>query len=310
MTRLGPERQLCLISHSTLNERDDFDELAGFVEALDASLSVHVLEDQSNADADLLDLPTLTVSTVALRRLQPRRGKVLQGRALPKSEEYRALASRGIPVPAWVRLLPGENPDLSSLGQHVVTKPDFGAQGAEVRLERAAFATWKPPRTETSLGLGGRFNPRVAQAFIHTGPWPSSYRVMTLLGTALVCLRIDASRERQPLHDQTDPRGQSIVSSGRGCTFQLSSEADVIDLAERAHAALPDAPLLGIDIVRDATSQKLYVVELNSIGYTWLFSSATGLRLQREHNLDLERQMDGRRRAAEVLCRAAREQAR
>jgi hypothetical protein len=190
-----------------------------------------------------------------------------------------------------------------------VTKPDFGARGAEVRLERAEHASWKPPRTEAALELGGRFNPRVAQQFIHTGPWPSSYRVTTLFGTALLCLRVEASHARAPLDDPRDPRGQSIVSSGRGCTFQLCRDANVLDLAQRAHAALPDAPLLGIDIVREAATRKLYVVELNSIGYTWLFSSPTGVRLQREHDLDLEGQLNGRRRAAEVLARVAREHA-
>lgn len=43
--------------------------------------------------------------------------------------------------------------------------------------------------------------------------------------------------------------GMSIVSSGKGCSFTLHQDKEVIGLAERAHSALPNIPLLGVDII-------------------------------------------------------------
>jgi len=178
-----------------------------------------------------------------------------------ESEEYRALDAIGVPVPRWARLLPGKPPQLDGFGPYLVTKPDFGARGAEVRIERRDDAKWKPPRTTLSQQFGGPWNPRVAQEFVYTGGWPRSHR-------------------------------------------------DVLSLAERAHAAVPRVPLLGVDILRDADTGELFVVELNGLGYTWDFSSPTGLSLQAQFGFNLEAQLGGRRRAAGVLARVCAEHCR
>jgi hypothetical protein len=308
---LAKLRVLSLVSQPSVNTEADFDELAEWIAEASPSTEVRSCADEPREESadSVPDLPTLTVSFAPLRHLRPRRGPLLQGRHVAKSAEYRALEALGVPVPRWQRLLPGKTPDLSALGPYVVTKPDFGARGADVRIERRDRAEWTRPRTELAARFGGRFNPRIAQDFVYTGPWPKSYRVATLFGRALFGLEIEASHERAPLLERSSFHGQSVVSSGRGCTFALCSDADVLELAERAHAAAPDVPLLGVDLVRDADSGQLFVLELNSIGYTWHFSSPSGLRLQREFGLDLAAQLDGRRRAAAVLARVCEERA-
>ena len=128
----SPERLLILVSDPAVNQAPDFEELATWISELDPATRVFVMTDPSSpALSDLPDLPTLTVSFVPLRHFRPRRGPVLQGQHVSKSAEYRALQRLGIPVPRWVRLLPGRTPDLSELGPYVVTKPDFGARGAD-----------------------------------------------------------------------------------------------------------------------------------------------------------------------------------
>ncbi|HEY4158808.1 MAG TPA: hypothetical protein VGM29_11950 [Polyangiaceae bacterium] len=299
-----PCRVLNLVTNPAVNTQADFDELADAIRSLDAQVLVQVLPDSAEADtrAGALELPTVTVSPGPLRALRPRRGPVFQGQQVAKSTEYRALEAAGIPVPRWVRLLPGRDPDLAGFDSYVVTKPDFGARGADVRIERSTVARWTPPRTELALRFGGPFNPRLAQDFVYTGPWPSSYRVMTLFGGALFALRIEASHRSAPLRERTAFQGQSVVSSGSGCSFELSDDAEVIALAERAHSAFPRVPVLGADILRDADTGSLFVVEVNSLGFTWHFSSPSGLRLQAEHGLDLPAQFDGRRKAARILA--------
>ena len=117
-------------------------------------------------------------------------------------------------------------------------------------------------------------------------------------------MRIEASREREPLLERSDFHGQSIVSSGHGCSFSLSNDAAVIALAERASAALPLVPVLGIDILRDANTAELFVVELNSLGFSWHFSSPSGIAFQAQFGFDLSAQFDGRRKAARLLAEA------
>ena len=307
----APRRVLNLITNPAVNTEADFAELALWIAEAAPDTAVFVLPDAADADtlAGVPDLPTLTVSPAPVRRLRPRRGPLLQGQHVAKSVEYRALDALGIPVPRWSRLLPGKPAVLEGFGAYVVTKPDFGARGADVRLERREQARWRPPRTELAEHFGGPFNPRVAQEFVYTGAWPRSYRVATLFGTALFAFKVEADHARQPLAERTGFNGQSIVASGQGCTFELWNDPDILALAERAHAALPNVPLLGVDVLRDADSGQLFVVELNSLGYTWHFSSPW----REPHagfGLGLDAQFNGRRRAAAVLAEVCEARAR
>ena len=300
-----PSRVLNLITNPGNNSEADFAQLATWISELSPETLVFVLPDLPDADrsASVPDLPTLTVSFVPVRWLRPRRGPLFQGQHVAKSEEYRALDALGVPVPRWTRLLPGRQPDLQGFGRFVVTKPDFGARGADVRIERREGAKWTRPRTALSEQFGGPWNPRVAQEFVYTGVWPRSHRVATLFGTTVFAFRIEADHARMPLLDRCSFHGQSVVSSGQGCRFELFTDPEISRLAERAHAAFPRVPLLGVDILRDIDNGQLFVSELNGVGYLWDFSSPTGLSLQRQFGFDLEAQFDGRRQSAAVLAR-------
>jgi hypothetical protein len=101
-------------------------------------------------------------------------------------------------------------------------------------------------------------------------------------------------------------KGFSISASARGGSNELSFDEDVIRLAERAHAAFPDIPLLGFDIIREVPSGKLYVLEANAIGYVWNFHS----RQAENYGFSFEEQFDGARKAAYVLAEKTQECAR
>lgn len=301
--------QLVLVSNPHVNSEADFDELVRWVNEADPAVKAQLARDASEDQGLDWTLPTLVVSFAPLSRLRPVRGLVLQGRHLPKSTEYRRLQALGVAVPHWTQLNPGAPVSLDGFGPYVVTKPDYGARGADVRIRRTARVAWTPPQTALARTLGGRLNPMLVQQFIYTGPWPTSFRVTTLLGEVLWAARIEASRERPGLVEPAafSSGGYSIVSSGRGCRFSLCCEEQVLALAKRAHAAFPDVPLLGVDVLRDAHTRALYVIEANSLGFAWHFSSERGLQMQHEFGLDLDAQFNGRRRAAQRLARACRE---
>ena len=68
---------------------------------------------------------------------------------------------------------------------------------------------------------------------------------------------------------------------------------DVLALARRAHEAFPTVPVLGVDIVRDAATGALSVLEVNVTGGCFHLTSIAVGRIQREHGIDTRRQFGG-----------------
>jgi hypothetical protein len=294
----------------------DFDRIAEHVRATAPDLRAYVIHDHRSAamKAGLLLRPCFYFSTVATQKIRIPRGALYTGALMTKSEEYRALERANIPVPRWALLTEHHAPDLTPLGEYVVVKPDCGGRGAEVRIRRASRVRWKAPvneraRTENRSGL-------IAQQFVYTGKWPVSYRVTTLFGKVLFAFRIEADRGRRPLPGPDrfaggdDGGGLSICSSGRGCRVEMCHDREIIAFGEQAHRAFPDHPLLGIDVVREEATGKLYVIEVNSCGQVWHFSSELGRGIQQDFHLDFESQFDGIRKAADILIEQTRTLAR
>jgi hypothetical protein len=59
-------------------------------------------------------------------------------------------------------------------------------------------------------------------------------------------------------------------------TRSLVKDTDVERLAQRVHAVFPDIPILGCDVIREAATGDLYVLECNPGGNTWHISSKIG----------------------------------
>lgn len=308
--------QLVLISNPAANQADDFVRIAEYVRQYDPKITVTVITDRARGLAAMaahIALPTLVVSLVPLARYRPLRGRFFHGQALSKSQEYKLLEAAGFSVPRWQLLEKGQTPDLSGYGNYVVTKPNRGKRGALVKIkkrERVGVAKEHKPNQHQ-----GRYAQEIdpesemlAQQFIYTGEWPVCYRVTSFFGHVLSALKIEASHERQPIESAENFSGvSSIVASSRGCSEVLSYDEEIIRYGEAAHAAFPDIPLLGFDIVREVPSGKLYIMEANAVGYVWHFSSPMGLNIQRENNIHLESQFDGIRKAALILAEKTQE---
>jgi hypothetical protein len=79
---------------------------------------------------------------------------------------------------------------------------------------------------------------------------------------------------------------------------------------ERAHEAFPECPVIGVDIVRDSQSGRLYVLEVNPHGAVWHLSSTLGKKMDPGHVRDLYAQFNALDRAADLLIEKARAEAR
>ena len=314
---MGRSKQnLVLVGRNGTSALADFKIIADIIKQRAPDIRPFVIKDRpyNIARADVLFQPTLTVATRSLKKYRALRGAVTENRLLLKSQEYEILESAGVPVPKWA-LVSEQNPkpDLTGFTDYVVTKPDCGGRGAGVKIKRRGRVRWKPPQNDRALKLGE--NDVIAQDFVYTGNWPISYRVTTLFGKVLFAWKVTAATERRALlgpdrfSDGAGGGGMSICSSGKGCTFELIDDADVLELGRQAHAAFPDYPLLGFDIVREVPSGKLSVLEANTCGQLWHFTSKTGKSIQIDNQIDFIAQFDGYQQAADALIEETRKRA-
>jgi hypothetical protein len=273
-------RNLILIHRGAEYERD-FDELAKKVNQLDPTITIFSLPARLKVALPQSDwmFPTLTIALQRSFRLPILRGPVLCNYALGKFEQQKLFRSHGLPTPPAVPFSFGMPLDPILFGDFVLLKPGDlkrTSKGEGVFLfRRKRLLTLRKQDFPPAHAL--RSGSYIAQRFIDTGPFPCHYRVQTMFGRVLYCWRQTLNTERPPL-DAPDHEieGAVVASQGGQRNFMLSAEEDVLNLAAAVHRALPDMPILGIDIVRDHLSRRLYVLECNAGGNTWHFSSEMG----------------------------------
>ncbi|MEP1033626.1 ATP-grasp domain-containing protein [Ekhidna sp.] len=298
---------LVLVPHKESNQRPDFEQIASYIEKNAPDIQVFIVEDiEENKAIDkfLKKEPTLVFSIFRLKHLKQLTGTIYEGSIVSKYEELLMMKRMDLPVPRMALLSVGNKPNLDDFGDYIVMKPARGRQGADVKIVKKSKVKWKKPKTEAA----SRSHQWILQEFIYTGEWPTSYRVTTLFGKVLFSLKIEANRNKIPLKSRNDFKngGGTIVSSGKGCSFSLDYDEEIIALGEKAHAAFPLVPLIGCDIVRDVEDGKLYIVEANSMGLVWHFNSPIGRSSQKHSNISFESQFDGINKSAEILIQKTR----
>lgn len=280
------KRNLILIHRGPEYEKD-FDEIAVRVNALDKDITIYHLPSSLQAELPVSawQHPTLTVALVPKFRLPVRRGPVLRAGAIQKLTQQETFRKHAIPTPPALPFKFGMKLDPVMFGDLVVLKTLDLSQtsgGDKVFLFRR--------RRLEALGLNSlapdhpvRIYPKsfMVQKFINTGELPSYYRVSTFLGHVLYAWHTSIKEKRAPLNCPDDILEQSIVDIKGGTMLRsLSADDDVLSLSLVVAKAFAGSPLLGIDIVRDESTRKLYVLEVNAGGNTWHFSSSYGRSLR------------------------------
>ncbi len=300
---------LTLVHQTGKQAYSDYESIATRISKLAPDIRVFIVDTREpnwNELEQAASEPTLTVSPMPIKKFTPGRGKVVQGFDFPKSTQYDRLTACGLPVPDWLPIEPGISLDPNDWGAYVVIKPDIARKGAEIKIKRTGRVRHKPAGAYDS-DHPVHDAPLLAQRFVYTGRWPNNYRVVTLFGRALMSWHCEAVHDYRPLEGRyafrggADGGGITIVSNKMGSRYRLSSESDVISLAERAHSAFPDQPLLGTDIVRDVETGELQVLETNPRGDAWLMSSDTGNSIQADNQIDFSTQFSALEIAADVL---------
>ena len=315
------ERHLVIVHRPGWQSIDDWRDIALRVRRADPSIAVFIV----NADEPAgplteaaARLPTLVFSAAPLGKFAPQRGKVYQGQLIHKALQLKRLHEAGLPVPPTAVLSPTLVPDPKILGPLVVLKPTdlaSSSHGQAIQLMRTERVRYVPPE-QYPEGHPGRRGAILVQKFIDTGPHIKSYRVLTLFGDPLLCQlsELDENRVDLAADDATlESANVAIQGAAEARHRRFIYHADVVHLARRVHAAIPEVPLKGIDIVREQGTGRLYVLEVNPGGNTWHFSSSflAAVRAKEPPEVTERRlkQLDAFGTAALALARVTRAEA-
>jgi hypothetical protein len=312
------ERNLILVHQPGCQDRADFETIAHKVMEMSPDIEAFIASNEIPSSVTRKKAgrrPTLIFSPGNLIAFRPMRGKIYAGKPIPKLDQMSRLRTAGVPVPAFVEITPGISLPEEVFGSHVVVKPGFplASHGQDITLMRREAVVYRP-REEFPPDHPGRFGPMFAQRFVDTGPFVNHYRVLTLFGAPLLAYR-NTSTVTRPSFDAEDEAIARIPLKARRqagmATTELIQEPDVLAVAQRTYAALPEIPLHGVDVIREAASQKLYILEVNPGGNTWIFSKGEiTTRLKKALRIDnLSDQFDAFTTAATVLIERTRAEA-
>jgi len=299
LPRLLRRRVLVLIPQMWLCGRRNFDDIADRIMAKRPDIGVFVYGHDKYDQFKWRHRfrPTLTATMGGAPDLNVPRGAYHQSSNHSKHEEYAHLTKVGVPLPKWEILTPESTFDPEKWGKYVILKPSSGLQGRDVKFQKTTKLRFKPEKHSDDVWM--------VQQFIFTGEHPISYRVTTLFGKTLWCLRSTNPESGPPLTDLNQLCGQSPVATAAKGKINLDDDPEICEFAEYiAETAYPDVPLLGIDIIRCALTGKLYCCETNPRGCTWHITSGIGKALQRDNDFSIEHDTDALDLAADALIAA------
>jgi hypothetical protein len=312
------ERNLVLVHTPGYQDVADFQVIAGKVQELAPDIEVYIASNDISSSVTrrlASRRPTLVFSPGKLLSFRPARGKVYAGSPIPKLEQIARFQAAGLPVPASAEIT--ADPDLPerTFGPYVVVKPGFSesSRGQSITLMRREAVRFQPKKSFTG-DHPGRYGPMFAQRFIDTGPFVNHHRVLTLFGVPLLAFKTTSENPRPPLGSSDDVLSAMAVKARRRdgpIRREFTRDTDILDLASRTYSALPEIALQGVDILREASSGQLYVLEANPGGNTWIFSKGE-MTTRLKAALGVERltdQFDAFTAAAKILVARTRAEA-
>jgi hypothetical protein len=312
------ERNLIIVHTRGCQDIEDFQKIARNVQELAPDIEVFIASNDIPSSVTRRRASrraTLVFSPGNLLEFRPLRGKIYAGSPIPKLEQLARFRAAGLPVPASTEITPGVILPEREFGSYVVIKPGHSqaSHGHHMMLKPREAVRFQPREAYTE-DHPGRYGPMFAQRFIDTGPFVNHYRVLTLFGTPLLSFKTVSQAARPPLDSPDDVLSKIAVKARRRdgpIAREFTWDADILELARRTYSSLPEIALQGVDIIREASTGNLYVLEANPGGNTWIFSKGdmtTRLKtaLDVEHLTD---QFDAFRTAAKVLIERTRAEA-
>ena len=290
----------------------DFEAIARRVRRIDPSIRVLLCPnsiDSSMIPKGFLDLPLLAIYLCSPPpdSFKPTAGQ-LAVKSFNKIEQYEHFKKHNIPSLPIEEFTWGMTLDPSIYSEWVALKPQTKqSTGKDINMI--------PTRLIPTLTLEDfpkehliHQDKYYVQKFLKTGERAEHYRVTIFLNYIIFSTK-SISIQTYPSEDSSlDVLLKNSIASNVTTkrTTSLFKDPEVNAFALKVAATYPLQPLFGIDILRCAKTQKLYVLETNSGGNVWHFSSAIARKLpgyddKARKNLIL--QYHAWDRAAEALVR-------
>jgi hypothetical protein len=312
---MAADRNLILVHTPDHQDVQDLQDIARHVQEFASDIEVFIASNDIPSSVTRRRAgrkPSLIFSPCRLFEFRPMRGKVYAGFPIPKLEQIARLKAAGLPVPASVEITPDLKLPEAAFGSHVVVKPGLSqaSGGRHITLTRREAVRYRP-MSDYPEDHPGRYAPMYVQRFIDTGPQVNHHRVLTLFGAPLLAFKTTSEEDRPSLDDSDDALAAVSVKARRRLApirREVTSDTDILQLAQRTYGAFKEVPLQGVDIIRDETSGELFVLEINPGGNTWIFSKGEMTeRLKTSLGLrQLTDQFDAFKTAAEVLIERTR----
>jgi hypothetical protein len=317
------QKNLILVANPHGMDPADFDEIAANVAREDSRINAFRVTTDQAADViaeSYWRFPTLTIVFGGLGKFKPPRGIVLQNRPVHKYQQYVQFCLAGVRTPRTANFSPAERYLESEWGELCILKPvDMGkmGKGGLLRLQRTRrLPAFDPTQSPAEHPL--RTSRLLLQSFIDTGNFAVSWRVLTLLGEPLYCFRSASGVERPPLDAPDEVIEKAIVEPkhpdgkakvGYENLRAFVTDPEIMEFARQAARSFPRVPLLGCDIIREAGTGALYVLEVNPGGNTWHFSSPlfANQRAKLGGKASFTSQLDAFVVAARILARRTEE---
>lgn len=292
----------------------DFIDIARRIRKIDPTIALLMIP--NNLDPKKLPpifytLPTLVIYLVNPPNYEFSNVKKLAVKSIGKLDEYEHFKKHGIACLPIQQFKGGMVLDSDIYGDWVVLKPEnVNSTGKDINMVPTKMIPLltKEDFPEDHLVHQDSY---LVQRLVNTGVNPNHYRVCIFLGSVLYSTR---SELNLPYPDINSPLNKLLATTVASNLrpqrkIELHKNHDVIKLALFVADSLSDIPLLGVDIIRDASTGDYYVIETNSGGNTWHFSSeiGAGMRVDIGGKSKLVGQYNAWDRAAEALVRKTHE---
>lgn len=227
---------------------------------------------------NLVKSPCILFALCGTKNFRPPRGRVFDSAPISKARQAVIFRQHNVLHP-WTAIYdPDEKYPEEKFGPAVIVKPIRGSRGKGIFvMETRLIEKYRDRLKRHSEDLK---SPILIQQYIDTGERIAKYRVLLLFGAVMYALK-GTSVEQRPVNLQPEFMTDKFVQShGVEKDTVFCHEAEVLETARHVASALCEIPIIGVDLVREADSGDVYVIEAN-IGNTWHLSSESGVGTRR-----------------------------
>lgn len=261
---------------------EDFREIAYIIRKFDPTIAVSIYADFY--DVELINqrnsiLPHLVISLVNPLPFMFKTNFVrLEVKRYSKVDEQLYLKNAGLPYLPIEKFEWGIHLNREIYGDYVVLKPEnLNSTGSDINLV--------PTDKISKLSIGDfpkthliHKDSYLVQKFIKTGVRPIHYRATVFLNKVILTWFAESVLYYPTgLENLSELLAKTVASNKKELRTVKHLNSDRCnELAVKVSMQFPFNPIMGVDIVCDALTNELYVLELNSGGNVWHFSSREG----------------------------------